>query len=775
VTPARSASIRSAGAALLALAALALCFYAPVLLGGRTLLLRDLYTQFQGPRWWYRQSLLAGELPCWNPYISCGVPFLANPQNSVLYPFSLVFLALPFGPGLAVYAALHSVLLGFFTYLLGRGLGLGFWGSLLAGIIAGFAGLPLKQVEFPEMIGGLAWTPLVLLGAWKCLTDPRWRWPALLGAALGLQLLAGSPYPPLYSALGLAAAAAVAVGIRTARRGLGFLVLGGSLGLLVGCAQYVPTLLLVRGVPASEMIAIMQPAFSLRLRDALDFVSPWLAGFPNWQKCFAVGLTTLFFAGMALGPRRTRPDASPARLGGRALAFCLLLVVTGWIFSRGYYWGIDQAMAGLPLLRRAAKWPTMGLSLSVLGLGLLAGAGLQRWLESRRPERAAGWLAWLGPLGCVTAALAVDAARGGAGLAWIREHLREPMVVYRSSSLAAVSSLAPEAARLAVAGGLAAALVWAGLRGILRRALAPAACLLAAAELFSAGRALNFQAPADLYAEPAPADLRLLLGDHYEEGASRVLVPKSFSNFSDLTYGSQVPGEFRILRSLFNQDTVMSWRVFTTQGGGSVELPDYAYRLQPLLDALAIQGSPAARRVLGAWNITVLLKGSLDASGLHAEVIPNDQVLPRARLVEPIVEVPTAADALAAIAHNQWDPGSVLAARDQHLPEFPGGEGSPGAVASTEYGPAGIRVACAVGRPCLLVLAENWADGWSARVDGAPATLYRVNYLQQAVKLGPGRHEVTFHYTAPGALWGFLLAGLGVCGIGCCALIRRES
>jgi hypothetical protein len=217
----------------------------------------------------------------------------------------------------------------------------------------------------------------------------------------------------------------------------------------------------------------------------------------------------------------------------------------------------------------------------------------------------------------------------------------------------------------------------------------------------------------------------------------------------------------------------MSWRVFTTQGGGSVELPDYAYHLQPLLDTLALQNSPAAFRVLGAWNISVLLKGGLDDTGLHCDVIPNPLVLPRARLVERVAGVPTAGDALEMIARGQWDPATALVAWDQHLPDSPAAPGEPGTVGSVDYGPAGIHVAGEIRRPCLLILAENWAEGWSARVDGAPAPVYRVNFLQQAVRLGPGRHDIVFHYTAPGAHWGFLLAGLGLCGLGACALAGR--
>jgi hypothetical protein len=767
-------ALREAGLTLLVLTMLALLFYAPIVFGGKTLLLRDLYTQFHGPRWWYRESLQAGAIPYWNPYLDCGVPFLANPQNGVLYPFSLLFLLLPFGPGLTAYVALHSILLGFFSYLLGRGLGLAFWGALLAGIVAGFSGLPLKQVEFLELVGGLAWTPLVLLAGWKCLTEPRPGWAALLGTALGLQLLAGSPYPPLYSCLGLGCAALASIGGGASRRGLVYLVLGGLLGLLVGCAQYVPTLLLVRGVPATDLAEIMQPRFSLRFRDLLGFLSPWLAGFPNWQKCFSVGLVALFFAASALRPRPAAADAPVPPLTGSRFGFCLLLVVAGFVFARGDYWGIDRLMAALPLVSRAAKWPTLGLSLTIIGGGLLAGAGLQRWLQSGQLDRPRSWLLGFVPVGGLTLALALDAIRGGPWLASIRAHLQEALIVYRSQSVIAGSPPAPEAARLAAIGGLLVLLLWAGRRVAGRRALAPAACLLVGAELFTAGRNLNFQAPTDLYADPAPSELRQILGDHYDAGSARILVPESFAKFSDLAYGSQVLDEFRILRRLFNQDTVMSWQVATTQGGGSVGLPDYEYRLQPLLDALAVQGSPVAHRILGAWNITILLQGSLDAAGLHCDVIANDLALPRARLVERTINIRTSQDAFETIARGRWDPATALAAWDQSLPNSPAAPGEPGTAGPPEYGPGGIRVRCDVQRPCLLVLAENWAEGWSARIDGAPTPVYRVNFLQQAVRLAPGRHEVDFHYTAPGAQGGFLLAGLGLCGIGGCALARRK-
>jgi hypothetical protein len=48
--------------------------------------------------------------------------------------------------------------------------------------------------------------------------------------------------------------------------------------------------------------------------------------------------------------------------------------------------------------------------------------------------------------------------------------------------------------------------------------------------------------------------------------------------------------------------------------------------------------------------------------------------------------------------------------------------------------------------PCLLVLAQPWAPGWRARVDGAPAPLVRTNIAGLGVVMPAGRHSVELDY-----------------------------
>lgn len=56
-----------------------------------------------------------------------------------------------------------------------------------------------------------------------------------------------------------------------------------------------------------------------------------------------------------------------------------------------------------------------------------------------------------------------------------------------------------------------------------------------------------------------------------------------------------------------------------------------------------------------------------------------------------------------------------------------------------------------------LVLADTWAEGWQASVDGAPVPILRANGIFRAVALAAGRHTVAFDYRPP-----LVYAGAGV-------------
>ncbi|MGD0784667.1 MAG: hypothetical protein ABR969_02515 [Sedimentisphaerales bacterium] len=779
------------------LALLALAIYSPAILGGKTLLLRDIHTQFYGMRWWYAESLATGQLPQWNSYILGGTPFLANPQTSVFYPLSTIFLVFSPAYGLAVHTAVHCALLGFFCYLLGRNLGLSFWPALLAGIAAGFAGIPMKQIEFPEELAGLAWTPCVLLGIRLCLWQPSRRASAILGAAIGMQLLAGSPYPPFYAMLGMfccvfvfagqnyfckrtLSASATDIPRATAAAALGVLI-----GILLGCAQYVPTLWLIRNTTPDVLSGVMHPMFSLRLRDVLHFISPWVAGYPNWQKCFYLGVAPLFLAVVAVivsfAPKAGRCDKKSQQQSSQRFPFfegfllCALWIAVGWIFSQAGYLGLDKIIAKLPLLTRIAKWPTLGMSLVILGLALLAGTGADQLFNSGRPVSRRKLLAILAVVSlCISAAL-LDSVRG-VWMSWLREYLKEEIVGFASAALKMENyPLRAEIFRLSLFSAALGLILVLGTRNRFLRLAIPALCLLTAMDLMTAWQGLNFYSPVNIYQEK-PRVLRQAAEDPHALVLNR-FISKDNPLLNDVIYGSRSLEEFRFIREMFIGNIAMNFRAYTLNGVASVKLDEYNDLLS-VLDDLTTWDTPDADRILGAWNVQYIVEGFWGAdSQFHYGLRRNTEVLPRARLVEKVEMLHNQTEVLEKIAGTQWDTTAALVTPQQltlakAAEKFSNTGALPGTISSIVYSPNRVDVICDANKPCILVLAENWAQGWSARMDGSPAELYRVNFLQQAVQLPVGKHQIEFHYSTPGLGVGLLLGGLGLFACVICAFSK---
>ncbi len=202
--------------------ALAALFFAPVLVGGATLVPFD--NLFRFPPWsafaaplgittpynelasdlllenyaWKRfivESLRAKEIPLWNPYLFGGVPFLAAGQHSALYPFSLLFYLLPLDRAFGIFVALHLALAAMTMFTFARVLGIGRFGALVSALAYAFSGFFAVSVTFPMVIAAAAWLPAAL----ACIelivrardASRRIFWTLIGASALGIQFLAG--------------------------------------------------------------------------------------------------------------------------------------------------------------------------------------------------------------------------------------------------------------------------------------------------------------------------------------------------------------------------------------------------------------------------------------------------------------------------------------------------------------------------------------------------------------------------------------------------------
>lgn len=160
---------------------------------------------------YFEESIHAGKLPQWTPYLDSGLPFLADPRTGAWYPPHWPFFAIGITPRAMVWElALHAFLAMGGAFLLARRLfgepgpaavGAMFyaWGGFFAGHSSD---LPLFETA--------AWLPWLLWAALSALESGKLRGLALTAAIGGFLVLAGDP-PAAISCLVVLICVAIAV------------------------------------------------------------------------------------------------------------------------------------------------------------------------------------------------------------------------------------------------------------------------------------------------------------------------------------------------------------------------------------------------------------------------------------------------------------------------------------------------------------------------------------------------------------------------------------
>ncbi len=174
------------------LALLIFAAFPQVLLGMETFVARD-YGFFVYPLAYFQHACFwHGELPFWNPYNNCGVPFLAQWNTMPLYPPALIYLVLPLTWGLGFFALLHLWFAGMGMFFLARRWTGNSFAAAFAGTIFAFNGFSLNLLMWPSHLATFSWMPWVIFAL-----EAAWReggrkviWAAMAGA---LQMLAGGP------------------------------------------------------------------------------------------------------------------------------------------------------------------------------------------------------------------------------------------------------------------------------------------------------------------------------------------------------------------------------------------------------------------------------------------------------------------------------------------------------------------------------------------------------------------------------------------------------
>ncbi|MCC6697642.1 MAG: YfhO family protein [Candidatus Hydrogenedentes bacterium] len=133
-----------------------------------------------------------GAFPRWNPRLHCGVPLHTDPRLGLFQPLNAVFLFFPTGKALALHAFLCLFLMGLFFALFARAVGVGYVPALIGGIVYAFCGASAAAMSRPWMADALVWTPFVMWAVREYASRFDRGAATLAGIGTGLLILSGS-------------------------------------------------------------------------------------------------------------------------------------------------------------------------------------------------------------------------------------------------------------------------------------------------------------------------------------------------------------------------------------------------------------------------------------------------------------------------------------------------------------------------------------------------------------------------------------------------------
>lgn len=332
---------------------------------------------------WHR-----GRVPLWDPYIYGGQTLIGQAEPGVAYPLNWLLFWMPLRDGWIrqVYLHWYYVAIHFmgalFCYWLCRDLKRSVGASILAGAAFGFGGY-LGAIDWPYMINGVVWTPLVFLYLLRVFRGERpGASAAASGAFLGMSWLSGHHQIPIFISLTVAFVWLFHI-FRNGKPEWRLIRLGALFTLiliLVSGVQALPAY--EYGKLAKRWVNLDQP---VGWKEPVPYLVHDMYSFPpsNVPRIFVEGpekiiepmigvvAVTLAFFGLALAW-----DQKPVRL-------LTAVAIGGLLFSFGrnnVFHGIIYAL--VPLVEKA-RTPAMAIAVFHFGVAVLAAFGVDSLLAQK--------------------------------------------------------------------------------------------------------------------------------------------------------------------------------------------------------------------------------------------------------------------------------------------------------------------------------------------------------------------------------------------------------
>jgi hypothetical protein len=695
----------------LLLALLVFASFPQVVLGVQTFIARD-YGFFAYPlAYFQKQCFWHGQIPFWDPYNYCGIPFLAQWNTMPLYPPSLIYLLLPLTWSLSFFCLLHLWFGGLGMYFLARRWAGNDFAAAFAGTAFSFSGMTLNLLMWPSHTATWSWMPWVVLAVESAWRDGG-RKIFIASIAGALQMLAGGPEIIFFTWLFLFALWLQQLACNEFPRKL-FLRFPAVVALvaLMASAQLLPFLDLAAHSQRQAGYADLR--WSMPGHGWANFLVPMAFGavrgegifFQNgqgWTSSYYLGIGALWLALLAIWKCRNR-----------RVRLVTAIAAIGVICALGENTPIFRTLRRIIPQLGFVTYPVKYLLLVAFISPLLAAFSLSRIRELKRQFPIVGGLLLLLIVAVIVWVSHSGMAHVDAHAAMLNGLSRLGFVLLTGAALLALARISD-----APIFNIAALIL----------------IVISSIDVLTHQPSQNPSVPPGIY-QPGMARQYLAMDPQPELGGSRAMVsPKAFMQIIQLPlrdpaknylakrlgYGadcnlldavpktdgffSLTPGQFDGLFSLIYGATNDFPRLDDFMGVSQITAPDEIYHWLPRKTFLPLVTAGQKPFVMDDWNTMHLLANSNFDGSKMVFIAPEDK------------QFATVTNAV------------------------------PARILNSKFRNSSVEIEVNSAAPTVVVVAQTYYHDWRASVDGQSVPLLRANYAFQAVEVPRGRHQIVLRY-----------------------------
>ncbi|HEX2958285.1 MAG TPA: YfhO family protein [Chitinispirillaceae bacterium] len=758
--------------AILFILLITIIYYWPVLSLSGTIW-NDFIEQYLPYRMFATRALKALTFPFWNPYSFSGMPFFADLQTAVLYPFNLL-LALfsnQAGTNAVIFEyqiIFHIFLAGTFTYLLARNFQRGIFASIAAALAFMFSGFATTHIFHISMIHSLPWLPLSLLLLRKSLKQHSFLNAALCGLSLAFLSLAGHPQMILY--IHYLLGAYLLYHLYEIRRetplarkwiiAISLFCVAIFSGIGISAVQLLPVRELSQESVRPKMTFEEVSEGSFRPYRFITMIVPNFFGIPNrqnsqattpywgmahddfdpgrhyyWETSMYVGIVTIVLSAVALILFR-----SPPLIFFFIISMLSLIIALGQ--SGGLYYIFYQIMPGFKMFRSPARIAII-FSLASALCAAFGFDGLIQQVKSKETFNKKNLFLFLGTFSTLIVISTLIFASGafktsitsfiinqgffGSDAAQISQAVDRSIYSYATLQLWITAILFL----------LTTATLFALFRGYINTVSASVLLLILICSdmlAFGYGYCADTTDPNLLY---KPNNLINSMHAEYKKEPFRFNSRSSAPGRDDISGGEMI----------FKRNEGTVHELFLMEGYNPLRLKrQLLERKDRTLDILNVKYKINVDRTTGQIGILPHTTAFPRVWFAHAYQVQNNELKILQDLESPSFNHKT----------------SVIL---EEKPDFPSGNQNDTCISSvkmTSWGMNKITTQLTTDKPGFLVLSEIFYPAWKAKVDGKSTTIYRANYALRAIPVAAGNHTVICEYDDDSFKIGLIISLLSV-------------